>query len=73
MSDQKPPGGRKPITPSPTAMVIALAMVSALVYNVHLDAAPGDYNGLYVTGILAALIAGVLGFDLKFPGGRGDE
>jgi hypothetical protein len=53
-------------------MILALAMLGALSYNVHLDAQPGGYNGLWVTGIIAALIAGVLGFDLKFPG-RGDD
>lgn len=64
--------GRKPITPSPTALLLAMAMLAALVYNVHLDARPGDYNGIWVTGILAALIAGTLGFDLKYPGRGGD-
>lgn len=70
MTEQKPDGtgGRKPITPSPTAMILALALMGLMAFNLYLDAKPGDYNGLYLTGICAALIAGVLGFDLKFPG-----
>ena len=73
MTENKPDGGgRKPLVVSPTALILALAELGALVYNVHVDAGPGDYQGLWVTGILAALVAGTLGFDLKFPG-RGDD
>jgi hypothetical protein len=66
--DPPPEGGRKPITPSPTAMILALALMGLMGLNLYFDQQPGTYNGLYLTGICAALIAGVLGFDLKFPG-----
>lgn len=74
--DSPPPDrnrdGRKSLVISPLAAALALALICAIAYNLHLDAASKDYDGLWVTGILAALIAGVLGFDLKFPG-RGDR
>lgn len=73
MTDDEPrPRGRKPLSPSPTATLLALAELAGLVYNLHVDAGPSDYNGLWATGVLAALIAGTLGFDLKWPG-RGDD
>jgi hypothetical protein len=67
----EPTPPRKPLTPSPTALIIVLALLGLMAYNIHLDAASNSYNGTYLTGACAALIAGVLGFDLKFW--RGDR
>ncbi len=66
------PSRRTPLVISPPALILALAFLGAMIYNIHVDAGPSDYNGLWVTGIIAALIAGVLGYDLKFPGRGGD-
>lgn len=72
MSEKEPTGGRKPLVISPAAAVVALALIAAIVANMWLDAGSKDYDGLKATAILAVLFAGVLGFDLKFPG-RGDK
>lgn len=58
--------GRRPGTPRPGTMAVVLLLVGLMFYNAYLDAQPGSYNGMYLTATCAALIAGALGFDLKF-------
>lgn len=57
---------RRPGTPRPSTMAVVFLLVGLMFYNAYLDAQPGDYNGMYLTATCAALIAGALGFDLKF-------
>lgn len=69
----RPPSSTPPLAPKPAALVVVLALVGVLVYNLYLDAQPGDYDGKYVTFAIVGLMAGVLGVDLsRFWRGRGD-
>lgn len=70
-NDGKPP----PLTPSPGVLVIAVALLAALVYNLRLDATTDGYNGSWATYALVILIGGVLGVDVSrfWRGGKGDE
>lgn len=65
-----------PLNPRPGVLLLAVLLTFGLFFNAWLDSQPGDYDGKYVTVMTAALIAGVLGFDLRRfwrGGGGGDQ
>lgn len=67
----KPP--YPPLVPRPIVSVIALTMAGAIVYNIHLDAASSSYSGAQVNYLLTALIAAILGVDLRMQKRRREE
>ena len=64
-----------PLNPRPGVLALAVLLTFGLFFNAWLDSQPGEYDGKYVTVMTAALIAGVLGFDLRrfWRGGGGDQ
>lgn len=53
-----------PLIPRPAVTLIALSVTAGMLANIWLDAQSTDYDGRQTTLILAALIAGILGFEL---------
>lgn len=68
-----PPGPSGPLNPRPGVLFIAVLLTFGLFFNAWLDSQPGPYDGKYVTVMTAALIAGVLGFDLRRFWRGGDD
>lgn len=65
MSDGRPPEYGSPLNPRPGVLALAVLLTLGLFFNAWLDSRTGTYDGKYVTVVTAALIAGVLGFDLR--------
>lgn len=65
-----------PLIPRPAVTLIALLITLGMLANIYFDAHSKDYSGDKTTLILAALIAGILGFELFRRGngsGGGDQ
>lgn len=64
------PGG---INPRPGVLALAILLTVVMLTNIYLDSQSDTYDGKFVTPVIAALIAGVLGFDITrfFKGGGG--
>lgn len=66
----KPPTNGS-LNPRPGVLALAFLLTFLMFLNIYLDSRSADYDGKFVTPIVAALIAGVLGFDITrfFRGG----
>ena len=62
MVEEQPPVGG-PLNPRPGVLALAVLLTLGLFFNAWLDSQTGTYDGKYVTFVVAALIAGMLGFD----------
>lgn len=58
-----------PLIPRPAVTLIALMVTTGMLVNIYMDAVSVEYDGNKATLILAALIAGILGFELFRRGG----
>lgn len=74
MSVEPSPPGKRPngdLNPRPGVLALAILFTLVMLVNIYLDSQSETYDGKFVTPVLAALIAGVLGFDITrfFRGG----
>lgn len=60
-----PEGPTPPLAPKPGNLAVALLLVALLFANLYADAQPSEYDGKYLTFVVAGLIAAVLGVDVS--------
>lgn len=65
MSEEQTPPQGGPLNPRPGVLALAVLLTFGLFFNAWLDSQTGTYDGKYVTSVVAALIAGMLGFDIR--------